>query len=133
MFTFLMVLIILIGVLMTAVILMQNPKGGGLSSAFGGASGGVGSMLGVRHASDVLAKATWGLAIALTLLIFVVNMFFLPSGATQESIIQRSAADQQVSPQQGQQQMQQRATEQAAPADAAPQQAPQQGQPQPTK
>ncbi len=123
MFTFLMLLILIISVVMTMAILMQNPKGGGLSSAFGGAGGGFGSMLGVRHASDILAKTTWGLAIGMTVLIFMVNMFFLPSGATEQSIIQRSAAEQPISPVQKQQQMQ-------APAQQAPaQQAPAQQQP----
>ncbi len=127
MFTFLLLLIVLIGVVMTISILMQNPKGGGLSSAFGGAGGGMGSMLGVRHASDILAKTTWGLAIAMTVLIFAVNMFFLPSEATQDSIIQRSAADAPITPMQKQEQMQQQA--QPAPQDQA-QPAPQ-GQPAP--
>ncbi len=113
MFTFLLLLIVLIGVVMTISILMQNPKGGGLSSAFGGAGGGVGSMLGVRHASDILAKTTWGLAIAFTILIFAVNMFFLPTEGTQDSIIQRQASDAPISPMQKQEQMQQ----QAQPAD----------------
>lgn len=125
MFTFLMLLIVLVGILMTIAILMQNPKGGGLSSAFGGASGGVGSMLGVRHASDILAKTTWGLAIAMVVLIFALNMFFLPTEATQESIIQRQSADAPMSPMQKQEQMQQ----QAQPQQAQPQQpAPAQGQ-----
>ncbi|PLX33448.1 MAG: preprotein translocase subunit SecG [Ignavibacteria bacterium] len=118
MFTVLMLIIILISILITVTILMQNPKGGGLSSAFGGASGGMGSMLGVRHASDILAKTTWGLAITLTILIFAVNMFFLPSEGTQESIIQRNAAEAPLSPVEKQQQMQQQPApdQQQAPA-----------------
>lgn len=123
MFTFLMLLIVLIGIMMTIAILMQNPKGGGLSSAFGGASGGMGSMLGVRHASDILAKTTWGLAIAMVVLIFALNMFFLPTEATQESIIQRQSADAPMSPMQKQEQMQQQAQpQQQQPAPAQGQQ-----------
>lgn len=126
MFTFLLLLIVLIGAVMTVAILMQNPKGGGLSSAFGGASGGMSSMLGVRHASDILAKTTWGLAIAMVVLIFAVNMFFLPSEGTQDSIIQRSAADAPMTPMQKQQQMQEQAQPQQDPAQQ--QQAPAQQQ-----
>jgi preprotein translocase subunit SecG len=122
MFTFLLLLIVLIGAVMTIAILMQNPKGGGLSSAFGGAGGGMGSVLGVRHASDILAKTTWGLAIAMVVLIFAVNMFFLPTEGTQESIIQRSAADAPMTPMQKQQQMQEQAQPQQAPAEGQPQQ-----------
>lgn len=129
MFTLLMILIVLLGSVMTVAILMQNPKGGGLSSAFGGAGGGMGSMLGVRHASDILAKATWGLAAAMVVLIFALNMFFLPSEATQESIIQRQSSEAPISPMQKQEQMQQQAQppqqqaqpqQQQAPADAPP-------------
>ncbi|MBE0645355.1 MAG: preprotein translocase subunit SecG [Bacteroidetes bacterium] len=120
MFTLLMLVIVVIGVVMTISILMQNPKGGGLSSAFGGASGGVGSMLGVRHASDILAKTTWGLAIAFTVLIFAVNMFFLPTEGTQDSIIQRQASTEPISPMQKQEQMQQQ-MQQEQPQTAQPQ------------
>lgn len=124
MFTFLLLLIVLIGAVMTVAILMQNPKGGGLSSAFGGASGGMSSMLGVRHASDILAKTTWGLAIAMVVLIFAVNMFFLPSEGTQDSIIQRSAADAPMTPMQKQQQMQEQAQPEQQQQAPAQQQAP---------
>jgi preprotein translocase subunit SecG len=116
MYIFLMLLIILIGVVMTVGILMQNPKGGGLSSAFGGAGGGMGSMLGVRHASNILVKTTWGLAIAMTVLIFLLNMFFLPVEGTQDSIIQRGSVDQPISPVEKSEQMQ------APPQQAQPQQ-----------
>jgi len=127
MFYFLMILSIIVGALMTVVILMQNSKGQGLSGAFGGAAG-VGSVLGVRHASDVLAKATWVLAGTLVFIIFLINMFFLPSAATEESIIQRSSAETPMSPAQRQQQ----APAQQAPAQQAPvQQTPTQQAPAP--
>ena len=115
-----MLLIILIGAVMTIAILMQSPKGGGLSSAFGGAGGGMGSMLGVRHASDILAKSTWGLAIAFAVLIFAVNMFFLPTEGTRESIIQRSAMEQPLTPMQKQQQVQHQQQEDAPGGEMAP-------------
>ncbi len=117
MFDVLMILIILVGILMTIVILMQSSKGQGLSGAFGGTSG-VGSMLGVRRAADVLAKATWVLAGVFVVLVFAVNMFFLPSEETQESIITRQIQEQPMRMSAPQQDAQQ------APAPAAPQQAP---------
>jgi preprotein translocase subunit SecG len=126
MFVVLMILTIIVGALMTVIILMQNSKGQGLSGAFGGASGGVGTMLGVRRASDVLAKATWVLAAAFVVLIFAINLFFLPSQTSEESIIQRSATEQPISPMERQQMQQQ----QAPPAGQQPQQQPQQQQPQ---
>jgi preprotein translocase subunit SecG len=123
MFIITMLLAIVVGTLMTVVVLMQSHKGQGLSGAFGGASGGVGTMLGVRRAADVLSKATWTLAGIFVVLVFAINLLFLPTSATEESIIQRSAAEQPVSPIQHQQEMEQ-------PAQGAGQgQAPAQGQP----
>ena len=92
MFMVLMILILLIGAVMTIAILMQSSKGQGLSGAFGGA-GGVGSVLGVRRAGDVLSNATWILAASFIVLIFAVNLFFLPSQATQDSIILQGMQD----------------------------------------
>jgi preprotein translocase subunit SecG len=115
MFVVLMILTIIVGALLTIVILMQSSKGQGLSGAFGGASGGVGTMLGVRRASDVLAKATWVLAGVFVVLIFTINLFFLPTGKTEESIIQRSASEQPISPMQRQQMQQQSPAQQRQP------------------
>jgi preprotein translocase subunit SecG len=138
MFYILMITTILVGAFMTIVVLMQSSKGQGLSGAFGGASGGVGTMLGVRRAGDVLSKATWILAGTFVVLIFLINMFFLPTGSTEESIIQRSASRERPLPmqqrQQGAQQQgaqqgaQQQGSQQQAPQQAPQQQAPQQGQ-----
>jgi preprotein translocase subunit SecG len=121
-FTILIILILVTGVMMAMSILMQNPKGGGLSGAFGGAGSSFGTMLGVRHASDILSKATWWLAGLFVVLIFALNLFFLPTGEIQESAIQRAAEESPLSPlPQGQQ-------GQVAPG-GQPQQAPVQGQP----
>lgn len=66
------VLIVVVSVLLVLVILVQNPKGGGLSSAFGGDSP---QMLGgVKKTTDFLDKATWSLVVALFALVVVMNM-----------------------------------------------------------
>jgi len=54
------------------VIMVQNPKGGGLSSSFGGASTQV--VGGVKKTGDFLDKSTWTLAIALAGLILLSNI-----------------------------------------------------------
>jgi preprotein translocase subunit SecG len=64
---FIGVLIILVCVFLVLVILVQNPKGGGLSSEFGSAN----QIGGVRKTADFLEKSTWGLAIALVVLSLV--------------------------------------------------------------
>jgi len=71
-FTFLMVLIIVVCVLVTLVILSQNPKGGGLSSTFGGSGGG--QMFGVQRTNEFLDKATWTLAAVIVILIITANV-----------------------------------------------------------
>ncbi len=64
---FIGVIIILVCVLLVMVILVQNPKGGGLSSEFGSAN----QIGGVRKTADFLEKSTWGLAIALVVLCLI--------------------------------------------------------------
>jgi preprotein translocase subunit SecG len=63
MYTVIIVLIIIISILLMLVVLAQNPKGGGLSSQFGGS--GTTQLMGVKKTGDFLEKATWALAIAL--------------------------------------------------------------------
>jgi preprotein translocase subunit SecG len=55
--------------------MVQNPKGGGLSSSFGG--GGSQNLGGVQNTTNFLDKSTWGLAIALFALILLSN-FAIP-------------------------------------------------------
>lgn len=45
----------------------QNPKGGGLSSTFGGSS----AQFGVQRTNDFMEKATWVLASIIVILIFL--------------------------------------------------------------
>ncbi len=67
------ILIVLVCALLTLVILVQNPKGGGLGSAFG--SGANPQMFGgVKKTTDFLDRSTWTLAIALFVLVLGINM-----------------------------------------------------------
>jgi len=50
-------LIIVACLLLWIVILVQNPKGGGLSSQMGGSS--VTNIIGAKQSADVVEKATW--------------------------------------------------------------------------
>ncbi len=68
--TVLFVLIIVACLLLALVILIQNPKGGGLDSSFGSAS----QLGGVQKTTDFLEKATWGLAIFIVVLSLVASM-----------------------------------------------------------
>ncbi len=86
---FIGVLIILVCVFLVLVILVQNPKGGGLSSEFGSAN----QIGGVRKTADFLEKATWGLAIGLVVLSLV-------AAAVQDSASSRQFIDEPVPTQQ---------------------------------
>lgn len=59
------VLIALVSVLLMAVILVQNPKGGGIDPTFGGQAQ---QLFGAARSTDFIEKATWGLAAALLIL-----------------------------------------------------------------
>ncbi len=61
---FIYVLIILVCVFLALIVLIQNPKGGGLDSSFGSAN----QIGGVQRTADFLEKSTWTLAIALFVL-----------------------------------------------------------------
>lgn len=63
------ILILITCALLLLVILVQNPKGGGLSSTFGEGN----QFMGVKKTSDFLEKSTWTLALALVALTLVSN------------------------------------------------------------
>ena len=70
-FTIFVGLIILVCFLLVLVVMVQNPKGGGLSSSFGGSTQQMG---GVQKTSDFLDKSTWILATFLLVLILLSNL-----------------------------------------------------------
>jgi len=73
MLTFLTILIALVCVLLMAAVLIQNPKGGGVDSTFGGSS--ANQMFGAARSTELIEKITWGLAIALFALCIVTTLF----------------------------------------------------------
>ena len=71
MFNIILFLIIFLSFLLVLGIMVQNPKGGGLSSTFGGDSQQIG---GVKKTTDFLDKSTWILVFLLFLLILFSNI-----------------------------------------------------------
>ena len=69
-FTLFMIIIMIASVLLTIVIMAQNPKGGGLSSDFGAAH----QLGGVQQTSDFIDKATWSLAGIIAVLSIVMTL-----------------------------------------------------------
>ncbi len=64
------VLIILTSVLLVLVVLVQNPKGGGISSGIIGSN----QVMGVKKTTDFIEKLTWGLVFTLIALCLVAGM-----------------------------------------------------------
>lgn len=58
MITLITVLIVIAAIALILIVLVQNSKGGGLSSGFSSSN----AIMGVRKTTDFLEKATWGLA-----------------------------------------------------------------------
>jgi preprotein translocase subunit SecG len=70
MYLVLIILAILVCILLGVIVLIQNPKGGGLSSNFSSSS----QLLGVQKTGDILEKGTWVLAITLMVLSLAINV-----------------------------------------------------------
>jgi preprotein translocase subunit SecG len=71
------ILIAIVAFLLIASVLIQNPKGGGVDSTFGGQAN---QMFGVAKSADMIEKITWGLAAALIILC-ILTTFMLGGGA----------------------------------------------------
>ncbi|MFZ4262493.1 preprotein translocase subunit SecG [Sphingobacterium sp. HJSM2_6] len=72
------ILIILASLLLAFFVLIQNPKGGGLSSGFSGGA----NLIGVQRAGDILEKGTWILIISLMVFCVAINIIGTTSSNT---------------------------------------------------
>ena len=73
------ILIILASVLLGFVVLVQNPKGGGLSGSVAGFSN---QFMGVKQTTDVLEKGTWLFAAIIGILCLVSSLFISDTAGT---------------------------------------------------
>lgn len=69
-------LIIIASIVLGLIILIQNPKGGGLSSSFGGLGN---QLMGVKQTTDVLEKGTWVFA-GIVAVLCLTSAIFIPKG-----------------------------------------------------
>jgi preprotein translocase subunit SecG len=91
-FTVFLVLITIVCFLLIVVIMVQNPKGGGLSSSVGG-----NQMLGgVQKTTDFLDKSTWTLGGILILLVLLSGLSF--SGALSDNKLKTIDESEMVAP-----------------------------------
>jgi preprotein translocase subunit SecG len=91
MYVFVTILIIVVCVLLCAVVLIQNPKGGGLSASFGGVGQ---QLLGAKRSTDVVEKLTWGLAFALIFLCLSTTLFVGKKTAAKKEALPKSEIEQ---------------------------------------
>lgn len=70
--TFMTILIALVSVLLMGAVLIQNPKGGGVDSTFGGTQ--ANQMFGAAKSADFIEKATWYLAATLFILCIIATL-----------------------------------------------------------
>src|SRR4028119_2506882 len=70
----LVIIAIIICILLALIILIQNPKGGGLTSGFSGSN----NVMGVQRTGDFLEKGTWVLIISLMVIVLIINI--VPQG-----------------------------------------------------
>ncbi|MGZ8525359.1 MAG: preprotein translocase subunit SecG [Chitinophagaceae bacterium] len=72
------ILIILASVILGFIVLVQNPKGGGLAGNVAGFSN---QFMGVKQTTDVLEKGTWVFA-AVVAALCMLSVFFIPKTVT---------------------------------------------------
>ena len=81
MLTIFAILVILTSLILGLIVLIQNPKGGGLSGTLGGFSN---QLMGVKQTTDVLEKGTWVFA-AIVGILCLTSAAFIPKNGTGSS------------------------------------------------
>ena len=77
------ILIILASVVLGLIVLIQNPKGGGLAGNIAGFST---QFMGVKQTTDVLEKGTWLFAAIIAVLSLTSTVFISRTGSSNENI-----------------------------------------------
>ena len=88
--SFIIILIVIVALLLGIVVLVQNPKGGGLAVGFQGAT----QVGGVQRTADFLEKATWVLGISLFALCLISAAWFTTSSTIDEGGAEPAATEQ---------------------------------------
>ncbi|MFM9052972.1 MAG: preprotein translocase subunit SecG [Bacteroidota bacterium] len=91
MFTAITILIMLVCVLLVLVVLVQNPKGGGIASGIVGSN----QLMGVKKTTDFIEKLTWGLALTLIVLCLVAS-FSIPKASDRQTVGGGSTMQEQI-------------------------------------
>jgi preprotein translocase subunit SecG len=76
------ILIIIASIILGLIVLIQNPKGGGLSGTFGGVGN---QLMGVKQTTDVLEKGTWIFAAVVGILCLLSPAFIPKEGGSNDN------------------------------------------------
>lgn len=91
----LVILIVIAAILLCFIVLIQNSKGGGLSSGFSSSN----QIMGVRKTTDFLEKATWSLA-GFIVVMSIVTSYVVPSASSNSGsvILEQAQKEQKTNP-----------------------------------
>ncbi|MBN2481522.1 MAG: preprotein translocase subunit SecG [Bacteroidales bacterium] len=87
-------IIIFTAILLILIVLVQNPKGGGLASSFSSSN----QIMGVKRTADFIEKATWGFAAALVVLSVIATMIPHETDAVNQSRIREQIENTAIDP-----------------------------------
>ena len=79
-YTVITIIILIASILLVGVVLIQNSKGGGLTSGFAAQN----QIMGVKKTTDFIEKATWTL-VGVVVVLSVVSAAFIPKNETANS------------------------------------------------
>lgn len=82
MYSVLVILAVVVAILLTLIVLVQESKGGGLASGFASAN----ALVGVRKTTDFVEKATWTLAGALVIL-SILTVYVTPTADNAANVV----------------------------------------------
>lgn len=91
------ILVIIASAILGFIVLVQNPKGGGLTGNIAGFST---QFMGVKQTTDVLEKGTWLFAAVIGVLCLVSSFFITGSGSVEDRTKDIGNPTQQSAPQQ---------------------------------
>ncbi len=94
--TLFFILIILCAIVLGFIILVQNPKGGGLAGNIAGFSN---QFMGVKQTNDVLEKGTWIFSSVIAILCLF-STFFMSGSSNDNNILDQINTNQQTTPSQ---------------------------------
>lgn len=86
MITFFLILIVLACLALGFMVLIQNPKGGGLNANVGGLSN---NFMGVKQTTDVLEKGTWIFASVIAVLAITSTLFLSGNSSNGSSVLDK--------------------------------------------